>query len=632
MPFFIMGTAGHIDHGKTTLIKLLSGMDTDKLPEEKARGMSIDLGFAHIKLPSGNVLGIVDVPGHERFLKNMLAGVGGIDLVVLVIDVVEGIKPQTVEHTDILNLLSVKGGLIALNKADLVTENELEIRKNEIMEFAAGTFLENAPIIGISSLTGMGREALIGSIDDILMKIKPRDEKREFRIPIDRVFTIQGFGTIVTGNMMAGRIEKGEKVVIMPSEYECKIRGIQVYNHEASYALAGQRVALNLSGVEKKVIERGNEICMPGVLNPTKIIDAKVRVLKNSPHSLKNNSPVRIYIGTGEFISRIKVLEKAEISQGDEGYIQIVMEEPCVCMKGDHLILRNSSALYTVGGGIIVDPYPGRHKRGEEKVIEVLKKKESTDLEENVMSRFIQMPQTPFTLKEMAVTLQISETELKSIVEKLVLKNAVYIIPGKGYYLSKKDYENVKNAISAVFVKKEKDEPSKSGWKKDEIMRDSGIGKKDIQEKIIEELLLKGELVIKGGLFSRKDYKPRLEGVLEDLRKLIEKDLSEKGFSPDFRSEMIKKLNTDEKKFKSVEDFMVNSGEIKKITHEFLLLTRTFEQVKETIRDYLVKRGEIAPSDARDLLKSSRKYVIPFLEYLDQIQMTRRMGDKRKLL
>lgn len=631
MAFYIMGTAGHIDHGKTTLIKLLSGIETDRLPEEKDRGMSIDLGYAYVRLPSGNIAGIVDVPGHERFLRNMLAGVSGLDFIVLVVSAAEGIKPQTVEHTEILDLLEIKGGIVALNKVDLVDRKELEKRLAETKDFVAGTFLRDAPILEVSSLTGEGRDRLIENIDALLKTIPPRETEKEFRMPVDRIFSKQGFGTVVAGSLLSGKIKKGDRVSLMPVGIECKVRTIGVYNSEVSLALAGQRVALNLSGIDRKDVRRGYELCSPGYLRPTSLVDGKLKVLSESPRPVRNNVPVRVYIGTGEYMGKIKILEKDEIAPADEGFVQLAIAEPCVCMRGDHFIIRNSSALFTLGGGIIVDPYPTRHRRGREDVIEVLKKKESTDFSEVLMGQFISEPETTFTAAALAQRVQISESEICSALDLLSAAGEIHHLALKNCYARQSDYERIRDGILSSLEKMQKGSPWKQGWKREEIFKFTGFSRKEIFERIIEELLAAALLKSESGVLSTKDHRAALEERYEIIRKKFEKMLQDMGFSPDFRADLVKKLSVDEKSFKVVEDFMINSGELKKISHEFLLLSSSLEKAKKLIADHISSHGGIGPAEARDLLKTSRKYVIPLLEFMDQIRFTKRTGDRRIL-
>ncbi|MHC9539976.1 MAG: selenocysteine-specific translation elongation factor [Vulcanimicrobiota bacterium] len=632
MANYVMGTAGHIDHGKSSLIRALTGIETDRLPEEKARGMSIDLGFAHMTLPSGHVLGIVDVPGHERFLRNMLTGVGGIDIAMLVVDAVEGIKPQTVEHTDILNLLAIKGGLVALNKIDLIDSKDFAEKKESIESFLSGTFLEGAPVNGISALTGEGKKELVSTIDALLATIPPRDPQGEYRLPIDRIFIKQGFGTIVAGSLLSGTVRKGDRVVLMPQGMECKVRALQVYNREASSASAGQRVALNLSGLDRREIKRGNEICPPDVFTPTNLFDGKINVLLNTPHPLRNNMPVRIYLGTGEYLGKMRLLQGSEIALGDDGFVQVLLEESCVCRRGDRFIVRNSSALYTIGGGVILDPYPERHRKGKDQVIKILEKRDSGDLEEVVMSHFLSEKGALLSSGDLAKRVQIPDSSLREVLDSLVHKGILISQPGKGVFFHRTSFEEAKSILTSTLEKLEKAASSRAGWKKDEIVKASGIEKKEIMERVIETFIDEKLLCVKGGgLLARNDYRPVLEGKLEALHMRLLNMLRENEFSPEFRADLIKKLSTDDQSFRLIEEFMMEAGELCRITPEFLMLRSSVERARELISRHFESQNTINPSQTRDILKTSRKYIIPILEYFDQIHFTRRVGDVRVL-
>ncbi len=632
MANYIMGTAGHIDHGKSALIRALTGIEPDRLPEEKARGMSIDLGFAHMTLPSGHVLGIVDVPGHERFLRNMLTGVGGIDIAMLVVDAVEGIKPQTVEHTDILNLLAIRGGLTALNKIDLIDRKDFAEKKEAIDTFLKGTFLEGAPVMGVSALTGEGKKELVSTIDKLLEKIPPRDSNSEYRLPIDRIFVKQGFGTIVAGSLLAGTIRKGDRLALMPQGIECKIRALQVYNREASSASAGQRVALNLSGLDRREVKRGNELCPPGVFKPTMQYDGKIKVLVNTPHPLRNNMPVRIYLGTGEYMGKMKLLEKSEIAPGNEGFIQVLLEESCVCRRGDHFIVRNSSALYTIGGGVVLDPYPERHRKGRGEVVEILHKRDSGDMEEVVMSHFLSEKGAQFSSGDLAKRVQIPESSLKELLGSLVGKGILISPPGRGVFFLRTDFEAARSELISTMEKLEKAAPSRAGWKKEEIAKAAGIQKKEMLERVIENFIDEKLLSVKGGgLLARVGYRPALEGKLAELHGRLLRIFKENEFSPDFRADLIKKLSSDDQSFKLVEEYMIEAGELCRITPEFLMLRSSMEHARKLLSLHLESHGTINPSQTRDILKTSRKYIIPLLEYYDQIHFTKRVGDVRVL-
>ncbi len=363
MKHFVLGTAGHVDHGKTALIKALTGIDTDRLKEEKERGITIELGFASLHLPSGQTLGIVDVPGHEKFIKNMVSGAAGIDLVMMVIAADEGIMPQTKEHLHICSLLGISKGIVALTKIDLVEKDWLELVKSEISEFLQGTFLEGAPIVPVSAVKEEGLADLIEALEATVSNIPEKADSGIFRLPVDRVFTMKGFGTVVTGTLVSDRIKSGEEIQILPEEITSRIRGIQVHNQPVEEAWAGQRTAINLQGIEKSAIKRGDVLARPETVRPSQRLDVFVEFLSSNSKNLKNRTLVRLHTGTSEIIARVILLEKDEIAPGQKAFAQLVLANKDVVVAGDRFVLRSYSPITTIGGGQIIDPLPAKHKR-----------------------------------------------------------------------------------------------------------------------------------------------------------------------------------------------------------------------------------------------------------------------------
>ncbi len=372
MKHVILGTAGHIDHGKTALVKALTGVDTDRLKEEKERGITIELGFTFLDLPSGIRLGIIDVPGHEKFVKHMVAGVWGIDLVALIIASDEGVMPQTREHLDICRLLRVKKGLVILTKIDLVDRELLELVKEEVTEVIKDTFLKEAPILPVSSLTGEGIPELLSTLDRLSLEVEERPSDGLFRLPIDRVFIMKGFGTVVTGTMVSGSLALGETITILPSGQEGKVRNLQVYNNPVERAFAGQRTAVNLQGIEASAIERGDVLTHPQTFIPTQVLDVFLEYLPHSPRPLKNRTKLRFHIGTVLTTSTIFLLDREELNPGEEGYAQIRLDRPLVAVPQDRFVIRGSGTIQTQGGGVVLDTHPKKHKRFTQSVIEEL--------------------------------------------------------------------------------------------------------------------------------------------------------------------------------------------------------------------------------------------------------------------
>src|ERR671924_2225226 len=361
----VMGTAGHIDHGKTQLIKALTGVDTDRLKEEKERGITIDLGFAHFTCHDGTEVGVIDVPGHERFVRNMLAGVGGIDLVLLVVAADEGVMPQTREHLAICQLLRVKDGLVALTKADLVDEDWIELVSEDTREFLKGTFLEGKPIVPVAAKTGQGVDELKHALQALVARVPPKHLEGKFRLPVDRVFTIRGFGTVVTGTLFSGMIRVEDRVEIYPKGIGAKVRGLQVHNASVSEAVAGQRTAINLQGIDKVELERGDVLGHPGEFAPTFMLDAMLQHLSDAPRPLRHRARVRLHLGTSEIMGRVILLDRDILAPGEEAYVQIRLEEPAIALPRDRFVIRSYSPVQTIGGGMLLDAQAAKHRRGD---------------------------------------------------------------------------------------------------------------------------------------------------------------------------------------------------------------------------------------------------------------------------
>lgn len=425
MKHVIIGTAGHIDHGKTTLIKAITGRETDRLKEEQERGISIELGFTYFDLPSGQRAGIIDVPGHEKFIKHMLAGVIGIDIVLLVVSAEEGIMPQTVEHLSILDLMGIKKGFVVLTKSDLVDSEWIDMVEEEVRDEIQGTFLEKAPIIRVSSTTKMGIEDTINLIEEYTKELEDKDIDDMPRLPVDRVFSISGFGTVVTGTLLSGKFKVGDEIQVFPGDTKARIRTLQVHDEDATIAYGGQRVAINLAGLKKEDVDRGNIIAPIGSMTDTMMADVKIKLIKGINRTIDNRTRLRLYIGTKEVLCRIVLLDKEQLEPGEEGYAQLRLEEEIVAKRGDKFILRFYSPMFTIGGGEILEPNPTKKKRFDEKTIKELEVKEMgspTDIIENIIEdKSKDFP----TTKDIAVFTAMLEENVREEVQKLILDEKV---------------------------------------------------------------------------------------------------------------------------------------------------------------------------------------------------------------
>jgi len=616
----IIGTAGHIDHGKTTLIKALTGKDTDRLKEEKLRGITTDLGFAYFDLPSGIRAGIIDVPGHEKFIKNMLAGAHGIDIVMLVIAADEGVMPQTKEHVDILSFLDIKAGVIVLTKCDLVEKDWLLIVEEDVRENLKSTFLENAPIVHVSSVTGEGLDILVNTLDELAQKVKERSSEGIFRLPVDRVFSIAGFGTVVTGTLISGKIKVGDKVMIYPKMIESRVRNLQVHERNVECAFAGQRTAINLANVKVEEIERGDVIAPPEAIIPSTMIDVKLSLLKGVK-TLKNRERIRFYTGASEVIGRAVLLDRDELHGGESCYAQIYLEDCVSVLRKDKFVIRTYSPMLTIGGGIILDPNPEKHKRFDIEVIETLSNIEKLG-DEFVIEKLVYeslLPLSEEEIKRKANVVDIGKFSLKNLI-KLKLEEKDYF-----YHLEK--YEEMCLRTKEILEDFHRKNPLKEGISKEEL-KNKLFG--DIKSKLCDfifELMEKEEIIkIKNQLVALKDFKVVLNEEQEKLKERIIKIYRDSKFEPPKLSEL-----EGYPEIIPMVEYLVSIGELVKLDEEIFLSKDNYEEAQNVLINYLKENKEITLAVYRDLLNTSRKYAMAILEYFDSIKLTKRIGDVRVL-
>ena len=420
MKQIILGTAGHIDHGKTSLIKAITGTDTDRLKEEKERGITIELGFASLDLPSGQHLGIVDVPGHEKFVKNMVAGATGIDIVVMVIAADEGVMPQTREHMEICSLLGIRHGFVALTKIDLVDEEWLELAQEDVREFAAGTFLDGAPIVPVSATKAEGLAEFTRVLDELSSEVPERPRSNLFRLPVDRVFSMKGFGTVITGSLLSGQVRVGDTIMIYPGGITSKVRGVQVHNQSVQQALAGQRTAINFQGLEKASIARGETLAFPGALNPSYMVDVSLLFLKSNKKALKNRTRVRLHTGTSEILGNLILLDREEIKPGENTVAQLRLDVPASLVKDDRYVIRSYSPVRTIGGGLVLNPMPPKHKRFRQELIDGLSRIDALSPEELVAFCVDRSGYQGVTFNDLVVMTNIVDKTLEQQIQALL--------------------------------------------------------------------------------------------------------------------------------------------------------------------------------------------------------------------
>ncbi len=631
----ILGTAGHIDHGKTALVKALTGIDTDRLKEEKRRGITIELGFAHLFLPSGVCLGIVDVPGHERFVKNMVAGASGVDLIALVVAADEGVMPQTREHLEICHLLGIRFGIVVITKKDLVDEEWIELIKEEIADVLQGTFLEGAPMVAVSAVTGEGLDQLIKILDQLVAKVPDRPVQGRFRMPIDRVFTIRGFGTVVTGTSISGSVHVGEEVIVYPRGLRSRIRRIQVHGEDRDLAEAGLRTALNLQGIGKEDIRRGDVVSHPGVLQPSYILDLDLCYLSSAPRPLTHNSRVRFHIGTSEILGRVILIGRDRIEPGQKALIQIRLERPVVCWRGDHFVIRSYSPMVTIGGGVVLDPVARRRKRSSRRDLEELEILRDRKLSEIILYHLERAREFGLSEEKIALKISIFGQALKRILSELTYQGEIKQIKTerKTLYLSKKIYDKVKLEILEYLRRFHKKFPLKPGLSKEELWHRMPSGfEVRVFEKMLEELIETGDLIREREIIRLSTHKIVLPEELEKLKRQIEKAFREEGFQPRDKDEILSGFRENPALTMEIFELLLQEGKLVCLKEGIVFHAEILEELKKRVFEFFKHNEKIAVGDLRKLTNgASRKYLIPLLEYLDHEKVTIRVGDKRIL-
>lgn len=629
MKNIIVGTAGHIDHGKTTLIKALTGRNTDRWEEEQRRGITIDLGFTYFDLKNGDRVGIIDVPGHEKFINNMVAGVVGMDLVLLVVAADEGIMPQTREHMDILGLLGIKKSILVINKCDLVDEEWLELVEEEIQEELEGTFLEGAPVVKVSAATGQGLDELTDTIQQLMSdEVVAKDTQTIPRLPIDRAFTLSGFGTIITGTLISGTITREDVLEMYPIGKECKIRNIQVHGQNQDKCYAGQRVAINLSNVKKKEIRRGCVLAPKNSMKNTDLLDVKLKVLEDSMRILTNHERLHLYTGTSEILCRAVLLDKEQIGPGEEGLVQLRLEEEIAVKRGDRFVVRFYSPMETIGGGIVLEPNPVRKKRFDAQVIEELKKKESGSLGDVMELQIKEHGDTMITLAELAKVMAHSVDELKEYLDELEESGTIFVFPmKKDTYLWHRDSEfAVRQKIEETLQKYHSEHPYRYGMKKAEI---HNTFLKKIKPNIFDAYIerMTGENVYgrREEYLSLPGYEVPKDAMYLQTEKLIEDTFEKAGY--DFvRFSEIDFGKIPRQTAEDVVLMMIDEGKVLRINEEMFTMKHLMDEAKEKIQNHLKEENLITIAQVRDMFSTSRKSAKPILEYMDSIKVTKKTG------
>ena len=617
----ILGTAGHIDHGKSSLVKALTGIDPDRWKEEKERGITLDLGFANIRYPDV-VIGIIDVPGHEKLIKNMLAGVGGIDIVMLVVAADEGVMPQTKEHLAICDLLQIKSGIIALNKVDLVDEETLELVKEYIKEAVKGTFLQEAEIIPVSAKTSYNIELLGEKIRQKALTITEKSYRGIFRMPIDRVFTLKGFGTVVTGTVLSGKISVDEVVEILPSGLNSKIRGLQSYGEPKKEVFAGQRVGINLQGISKEDLKRGDVVTVPERLKLTSYIEVKLKLLKDAT-PLKNNAPVHFYLATTETVGRVKLIGKSELKPTEEAFAHIKLQEPIVAMAKDRFIIRRFSPLETLGGGVILDTEPSRKRK--DVIMEDLETLYSGSLTDILEVKIRRMGMKGIKINEIEGWISADLDQIKKSIDTLL--GSKKIIKVQDYLFHSRFYESFKKSLIDLLTDFHTKNPLKEGLPKEELKSKLKLENYSPLFLLLSKI---DEISMEGNLIKLK--KATQENIDPQIERQILSEFTSKDFQPPYREELAKNLKIPEHKLSDLLKILVKNGKLVRIKDNLYLTTDKYEKMLALLKEFFTKKPEMTVSEFRTMLNTTRRYALDFLEHLDSNKITLRVGEVRKLL
>lgn len=631
----ILGTAGHIDHGKTSLIRALTGIDTDRLKEEKLRGITIELGFAHLELPNGDRLGIVDVPGHERFVKHMVAGATGIDLVALVIAADEGVMPQTREHMEICQLLRVKKGLVVLTKIDMVEDPDwIEMVQEDVAQFLKGTFLEGSPILPVSAVTGDGIPELKEALTRLVETVEARSPEGPFRLSVDRVFTMKGFGTVVTGTSTAGKLHVGDPVMIYPPGHKTKVRGLQVHGQEVEEVLPGRRTAINLQSIERAIIQRGDVVATPGSLVATHMVDVYLDLLKSAPRPLKHRAKVRFHTGTAEHLGTVILLDREELLPAESAFVQIRLDHPVAALRGDRFVLRSYSPVQTVGGGTILHPLPRKHKGHDKReaavALKTLLDGAETDI---ILWHILDAGWTGLTEHELQVRANVSPKLLEKALQRFISQKQVILYDKENRKLLHPDsMEQLKQAIVEQLTDYHQKFPLKTGMLKEEL---SAQLPRPVDVKlynfVLRHLAEQNVLAQEMEWVRLMTHKVDLTRDEEAIREKIEKAFREGGLQPPFLKDVAEKLPGTPRQHQDVLQWMISKGIIAKTKEDLYFHTSALSHLQERLVAFLKEHGEISTPQFKEMTGASRKYTIPLLEYFDMQKVTIRIGDIRRL-
>lgn len=633
MKQIILGTAGHIDHGKTSLIKALTGTDTDRLKEEKERGITIELGFAALVLPGGQHLGIVDVPGHEKFVKNMVAGATGIDIVVMVIAADEGVMPQTREHMEICTLLGIQHGLIAMTKTDMVEEEWLELALDDIREFSRDTFLEDAPILPVSSVTGEGIPELLATLDKIAGTVPLRPPSSPFRLPIDRVFTMKGFGTVITGTLVSGKISVGQNIMVYPTGITSKVRGIQVHNQSAESAETGMRTAINFQGLDRTAVKRGEVLSTPGALVASYMVDVSFHYLASNKKPLKNRTLVRFHTGTSEIMGYLILLDQEELPPGQTVVAQLRLESAVAIVKDDRFVVRSYSPVRTIGGGQVLNPIPQKHKRLRQDVVEGLQHLADDDPETIISQQIQQAGFSGVSFSHLKIMVNLTDKQLDTALQHMLSQRKIIQTDKENrIFIHQVTFDTLIQNASDYLSTYHSDNPLKAGMSKEELKsKFPQLTDAKIFNLVIGQMIKSDKIVQEENTVRLSTHSVSLGADQADIRKKILKLYKDGELQPPYFRDVPKLLDIDPNHTKDVMLLLVEEGRIIKTKDDLYFHIDTITKLKDRLVGFLKANEEITTPQFKEMTGVSRKYVIPLIEYFDASKVTLRVGDSRKL-
>ena len=628
----IIGTAGHVDHGKTCLIRALTGIETDRLREEKKRGITIELGFAYLDLPDGGRAGIIDVPGHEKFVRNMLAGAGGIDLAMLVVAADEGFMPQTVEHLGILSLLGIQDGLVVITKCDMADPEWVEMVKEDVRTHVEGTFLEGKPVFTVSAYTGQGISELRQTLKELVQKAAEKNMRTPFRLPIDRVFSVDGFGTVVTGTLIEGSVSNGDMAEILPGGVQARVRNLQVHDRDVETAYAGQRVAINLAGVKKADLGRGDVIARPGSVRTSLMLDARLQNLKNSQRTILTGSQVHLYHGSAVRLCKVVLLDRDALQPGESCYAQLRLTEEIAAKRGDRFVIRFYSPLETIGGGVVLDDLPRRHKRGDQAVLEALAIRESGSGDDQLVQLVAEHGHSLPTLEKLAAPQNLDREELGRSLEELTSAGKV-LQPLPGRYLAASVFDAIWDSCRGLLEQYHRQNPLHAGMKVAEL-RQKLLKNTDqaVADAILAALAREGKIKAVADRYALADFAVHLTKRQNAIREKLLQTYRKAGLEVPGLDEVIASFPPAEQgDCRQVVESLVSGGGLVMLTPQLCLHSQVYAQVCDKTRDFMAEHQELTLAEFRDLLGTSRKYALAVLEYYDKNKILKKDGDVRRL-